>query len=72
MKSSFTLRWHHQRTRHWINRITLSTLHSLVLKNLNRLNGILRCNHQLQDGLMGQQEFDRTRFIVRNLWDLKL
>ena len=28
--------------------------------------------HQLQDGLMGQQEFDRTRFIVRKLWDLKL
>ena len=29
-------------------------------------------DHQLQDGLMGQQEFDRTRFIVRKLWDLKL
>ena len=29
--------------------------------------------HQLQDGLlMGQQEFDRTRFIVRKLWDLKM
>ena len=27
---------------------------------------------QLQDELMGQQEFDRTRFIVRNLWDLRL
>ena len=24
------------------------------------------------DGLMGQQEFDRTWFIVRKLWDLKL
>ena len=29
-------------------------------------------DHQLQDGLMDQQEFDRTRFIVRKLWDLKL
>ena len=29
-------------------------------------------DHQLQDGLMGQQEFDSTRFIVRKLWDLKL
>ena len=28
--------------------------------------------HQLQDGVMGQQEFDRTRFIVRKLLDLKL
>ena len=41
MKSSFTLRWHHERTRHWINRITLSTLHSLVLRHLNHLIGIL-------------------------------
>ena len=29
-------------------------------------------DHQLQDGLMGQQESDRMRFIVRMLWDLKL
>ena len=29
-------------------------------------------DHQLQGGLMGQQEFDRTQFIVRKLWDLKL
>ena len=29
-------------------------------------------DHQLQDGLMDQQEFDRTQFIVRKLWDLKL
>ena len=29
-------------------------------------------DHQLQDGLMDRQEFDRTRFIVRKLWDLKL
>ena len=29
-------------------------------------------DHEEQDGLMGQQEFDRTRFIVRKLWDLKL
>ena len=26
--------------------------------------------HQLQDGLMDQQEFNRTRFIVRKLWYL--
>ena len=25
-------------------------------------------DHQLQDGLMSQQEFDRTWFIVRKLW----
>ena len=37
MTSSFTLRWHHERT-----------LHSLVLKNLNRLIGILRCNCCIQ------------------------
>ena len=29
-------------------------------------------DHQLQDGLMGQQKFDRTLFIVRTSWDLKL
>ena len=29
-------------------------------------------NHQLQDGLVSQQEFARTRFIVRKLWDVKL
>ena len=29
-------------------------------------------DHQLQDGLMGQQESDCMRFIVRKLWDLKL
>ena len=28
--------------------------------------------HQLQDGLKGQQESDRMRFIVGKLWDLKL
>ena len=28
--------------------------------------------YQLQDGLMGQQESDRMRFIVGKLWDLKL
>ena len=28
--------------------------------------------HQLQDGLMGQQESDHMRFVVRKLWDLKL
>ena len=27
---------------------------------------------QVEDGLMGQQECDRTRFIVRKSWDLKL
>ena len=29
-------------------------------------------DHQLEDGLMGQQEPDRMRFIVGKLWDLKL
>ena len=29
-------------------------------------------DRQLEDGLMGQQESDRMRFIVRNFWDLKL
>ena len=29
-------------------------------------------DHQLQDGLRDQLEFDRTRYIVRKLWDLKL
>ena len=29
-------------------------------------------DYQLQDGLMGQQESDRMRFIVGRLWDLKL
>ena len=29
-------------------------------------------DHQLQDGVMSQHEFDRTRYIVRKLWDLKL
>ena len=29
-------------------------------------------DHQLQNGLMDQDEFYRTRYIVRKLWDLKL
>ena len=29
-------------------------------------------DHQLQDGLMGQQESDCMRFVVRKLWDLKM
>ena len=29
-------------------------------------------DHQLQDGLMAQHEFDRMRYIVRKLFDLKL
>ena len=29
-------------------------------------------DHQLQDGLIDQKEFDRTRYIVRKLWNLKL
>ena len=29
-------------------------------------------DHQLQDGLMGQQESDRMRLILGKLWDLKL
>ena len=28
-------------------------------------------DHQLQDGLIGQQEFDRIRFVIRKLWNLK-
>ena len=89
------MRWHRERTRHWINWITLSTLHSPVLDklnrlitlstihspvldNLNRLISILHCNRciglnrQLQDELMGQQESDRVRFVVRKLWDFKV
>ena len=29
-------------------------------------------DHQLQDGLMAQHEFDRMRYIIRKLFDLKL
>ena len=29
-------------------------------------------DHQQQDGLMAQHEFDRMRYIVRKLFDLKL
>ena len=29
-------------------------------------------DHQQEDGMMGQQESDRMRFIVGKLWDLKL
>ena len=29
-------------------------------------------HHQLQDGLTDQHEFDRTRYIIQTLWDLKL
>ena len=28
--------------------------------------------HQLQDGLVAQHEFDRMRYVVRKLFDLKL
>ena len=48
-------------------------LHSPVLKDLNRLIGILHYNRcLLEDGLMGRQESDRMWFIVGKLWDLKL
>ena len=29
-------------------------------------------DHQLQDGLMAQHQFDRMRYVVRKLFDLKL
>ena len=29
-------------------------------------------DHQLQDGLLAQHEFDRMRYIVRKLFDVKL
>ena len=29
-------------------------------------------DHQLQDGLVAQHEFDRMRYVVRKLFDLKL
>ena len=29
-------------------------------------------DHQLQDGLIAQYEFDRMRYVVRKLFDLKL
>ena len=29
-------------------------------------------DHQLQDELMDQHEFDRTPYMVRKLWDMKL
>ena len=52
-------------------------IRSPVLETLNRLTEILQSlytalDHQLQDGLMGQQESDRMRFVVRKLLDLKL
>ena len=44
-----------------------------MLKKLNRLQSLYTAfDHQLQYGLIGQQEFDRILFIVRKLWDLKL
>ena len=51
--------------------------HSLVLRKVNGLIGIFlslctALDLQLQDGLIDQQEFNRTRYIVRKLWDLKL
>ena len=78
MKSSFVTRWHHERTRHWINWFTLSILHSLVLKNLQRLIGILRCNRWIQhlpisckmDWLINMNLI--VLYIVWKLWDLKL
>ena len=79
MKSSFTLRWHHELTWHLVQLYhIINTTFSSVAKcepfdrytTLQSLYTAL--DHQLQDGLMGQQEFDRTRFIVRKLWDLKL
>ena len=53
-------------------------IHSLVLKTLNRLidttlqSLYTALDHQLQNGLMDQHVFDRTRYIVQKLWDLKL
>ena len=52
-------------------------LHSPILNSLNGLIGILLCNrcaldHQVEDGLMRQQECDRMRFTVGKSWDLKL
>ena len=50
-----------------------------MLKSLNRPIVDIHCNHfmqhldhQLQDGLMAQHEFDRMRYIVRKPFELKL
>ena len=44
----------------WFDRYTtLQSLHTAL-------------DHQVEDGLMRQQESDHMHFIVRKLWDLKL
>ena len=41
--------------------------HSYILQSL-----YTTLDHQLQDGLVAQHEFDRVRYVVRKLFDLKL
>ena len=56
-----------------LNHIIYTTSSSIPFIRYTTLQSLYTAlHHQLQDGLMDQQEFDRTRFIVRNLWDLKL
>ena len=56
-------------------------LHSLMLKCFESFHRRRHCStlqslytaldHQLQDGLVAQDEFDRMRYVVRKLFDLK-
>ena len=46
-------------TSHHHRRYTLQSLYTAL-------------NHKLQDGLMAQHEFDRMRYVVGKLFDLKL
>ena len=48
-------------------------LHSLRLKSLNQpILTATVLDHQLQDGLVAEHEFDRMRYVVRKLFYLKL
>ena len=60
-----------------LNHITDTTFSSIEKFELFDRNTTLHSlytslDHQLQDGLLGQQESDRIRFVVGMLWDLKL
>ena len=56
-----------------LNHIIDATFSSIEkFEPLDRYTTLQSLYTELEDGLMGQQESDRMRFIVGKLWDLKL
>ena len=50
----------------------LDQLNHIIDATFSNIKQFEQFDHQVEDGLMRQQESNRMRFIVGTLWDLKL